>query len=251
MKVHEGYIGCGGETVDGLFVVGPKHKGLTNAARFVTAKSSVGDCEIRVVFSCSVPRRLWRCPNITISDRVKRAGRLIMSANQRIVYSDDGGATWKPGPNVSENPGESRCAELTDGSLLFIGGGGAPVNRRAVIVADGGDGNATKQWEPKELVHVACQGAVMRYSWPKDGKPGILLYSGPGGKLARAQGTLFASYDDGKSWPWKLTYYEGGSGYSDIAVLPNGRVAVLFEKDGKSKLGFTILPAPPATPPAK
>jgi len=26
---------------------------------------------------------------------------------------------------------------------------------------------------------------------------------------------------------------------------------VLFEKDGKSKLGFTILPAPPATPPAK
>jgi len=24
---------------------------------------------------------------------------------------------------------------------------------------------------------------------------------------------------------------------------------VLFEKDGKSKLGFTILPAPPAAPP--
>jgi len=28
------------------------------------------------------------------------------------------------------------------------------------------------------------------------------------------------------------------------------RVAILFEKDGKSKLGFMILPAPPATPPA-
>jgi len=28
-------------------------------------------------------------------------------------------------------------------------------------------------------------------------------------------------------------------------------VAVLFEKDGKIKLGFMILPAPPATPPAK
>jgi len=27
-------------------------------------------------------------------------------------------------------------------------------------------------------------------------------------------------------------------------------VAVLFEKDGKSKLGFTVLPAPPAKPPA-
>jgi hypothetical protein len=28
-------------------------------------------------------------------------------------------------------------------------------------------------------------------------------------------------------------------------------VAVLFEEDGKHKLGFTILPAPPAAPPAK
>jgi len=44
-------------------------------------------------------------------------------------------------------------------------------------------------------------------------------------------------------------YYQGPSGYSDIAVLPDGRVAVIFEKDGKSHLGFTILPAPPATPP--
>nr|NIP98199.1 exo-alpha-sialidase [Akkermansiaceae bacterium] len=66
---------------------------------------------------------------------------------------------------------------------------------------------------------------------------------------ARANGTLFGSYDDGKTWPWKLMYYEGGSGYSDACVLPDGRVAVLFEKDGKSNLGFTIVPAPPATPP--
>jgi hypothetical protein len=62
---------------------------------------------------------------------------------------------------------------------------------------------------------------------------------------------LFASYDDGKTWPWKQEYYQGGSGYSDIAVLADGRVAILFEHDGKSDLGFTILPAPPAEPPAR
>jgi len=39
--------------------------------------------------------------------------------------------------------------------------------------------------------------------------------------------------------------------YSDACVLPDGRVAVLFEKDGKSKLGFMIVSAPPATPPKK
>ena len=38
---------------------------------------------------------------------------------------------------------------------------------------------------------------------------------------------------EGKSWPWKLQYYQGPSGYSDGSVLPDGRVAILFEKDGK------------------
>ena len=91
----------------------------------------------------------------------------------------------------------------------------------------------------------------MRHSWPKDGRPGILLYSGPGLEQARAQGTLRGSYDEGRTWPWRLTYYQGGSGYSDLAVLADGRVAVLFEKDGKSDLGFTILPAPPGGPPSE
>ena len=123
--------------------------------------------------------------------------------------------------------------------------------RRLTIITEGGTKNSTKMWHTEDIKHTSCQGAVERHSWPKDGKPGVLLYSGPGVELARAQGTLRGSYDEGKTWPWKLVYYQGGSGYSDIAVLADGRVAVLFEKDGKSKLGFTILPAPPATPPAK
>ena len=79
--------------------------------------------------------------------------------------------------------------------------------------------------------------------------PGLILYSGPGVPAGRARGTLRGSYDDGKTWPWKKQYYQGCSGYSDVTVLPDGRVAVLFEKDGKRKLGFTILPAPPAEAP--
>ncbi len=41
------------------------------------------------------------------------------------------------------------------------------------------------------------------------------------------------------------------SGYSDVTALPDGCVAILFEKDGKNKLGFTIVPAPQTTPPKK
>jgi hypothetical protein len=116
------------------------------------------------------------------------------------------------------------------------------------IVTEGGTKNATKTWYADDLPDPGCQGAVLRHSWPEGDKPGMLLYSGPGVATGRVHGTLFGSYDDGKTWPWKQEYYEGPSGYSDVTALPDGRVAVLFENEG---LGFTILPAPPATPPAE
>ena len=189
--------------------------------------------------------------------RGKYAGRLVIPMNHgaawgpSVVYSDDSGKTWKPGGALHANIGESKCAELCDGSVLFVGNPGRGTRRVLTIITEGGTKNATKMWHAEDIKHASCQGAVERHSWPKDDKPGLLLYSGPGVAGARAQGTLRGSYDEGKTWPWNLMYYQGGSGYSDIAVLADGRVAVLFEKDGKANLGFTIVPAPPATPPAK
>ena len=184
--------------------------------------------------------------------RGKNAGRLVipMGFAPLVVYSDDHGETWKVGGSGGTAMGEARCVELCDGSVLFNGRTGKK-KRALAIVPEGGTKDSDKTWYADELPDPSCQGAVFRHSWPKDGKPGLILYSGPGVDAARARGTLFGSYDDGKTWPWKLVYYEGGSGYSDACVLPDGRVAVLFEKDGKSKLGFVIAPAPPATPPAE
>ena len=82
---------------------------------------------------------------------------------------------------------------------------------------------------------------------PKNGR--IWCCMGRYNPYPNANQHVVYSDDDGKTWPWKQTYYEGGSGYSDVCVLPGGRVAVLFEKDGKSNLGFTVLPAPPPQPP--
>ncbi len=189
--------------------------------------------------------------------RGKHAGRFVIPMNfgmrgmcvSGAIYSDDRGKTWKTG-GMLRTPvlmTEARCAELLDGSLLFnartIEG-----KRAHAIVPEGGSKDTTKRWLQADLPDPNCQGAIFRYSWPKDGKPGLILYSGPAGP-SRSHGTLFGSYDDGKTWPWKMMYYEGGSGYSDACVLPDGRVAVLFEKDGKANLGFTIVPAPPAEPP--
>ena len=201
-----------------------------------------------------------------MTERGKTAGRLIMplcattpsTMTTGVLYSDDRGETWKLGGMLMDCPSlanarcmvEALCAEMTDGSILFNGRVLRP-NRGQTIIADFGLKDTKEMWLVKDLPEANCQGSIIRHSWPKDGKPGIILYSGPGLATGRVRGTLFASYDDGKTWPWKQVYYQGGSGYSDIAVLPDGRVAVLFEKDGKIKLGFMIVPAPPAAPPAE
>ena len=184
-----------------------------------------------------------------VMTRGKYAGRLVfpMGFEPHVVYSDDHGKTWHLGGRGGKAMGEARCAELLDGSLLFNGRTGTK-KRALAIVSEGGTKDAEKTWYADDLPDPSCQGAIARHSWPKEGKPGILIYSGPASVTSRAQGTLFASYDDGKTWPWKQEYYQGPSGYSDACVLPDGRVAVLFEKDGKSNLGFMILSAPPAQP---
>ena len=195
-----------------------------------------------------------------VLERGKHAGRFVVPTNfgyagncvAGAIYSDDRGKTWKTGGMLRAGAlmTEGRCVELCDGSLLF-NSRTVEGKRAHAILPEGGSKDTTKRWLQADLPDPNCQGAIFRHSWPKDGKPGLILYSGPAAPKARAQGTLFGSYDDGKTWPWRQTYYEGGSGYSDACVLPDGRVAVLFEKDGKSKLGFTIVPAPPATPPKK
>ncbi len=194
-----------------------------------------------------------------VLERGKHAGRFVVPINYGaagttapgVAYSDDQGETWKVGGICKAGVlmVEARGVELCDGSLLF---NARTVNKKRgiTILAEGGLKDTDKMWYADELPNSA-QGAVVRYSWPTDDKPGVILYSGPGIATARANGSIFASYDDGKTWPWKQEYYQGGSGYSDIAVLADGRVAILFEKDGKSKLGFMIVPAPPAEPPAK
>jgi len=194
--------------------------------------------------------------------RGKHKGRVIVPCDHgvgrgffsHILYSDDNGENWKIGAISPRGLNECEAVELANGDVMINSRnhGVRLFNRGVCVSHDGGQTFDPKLFRrDKTLVEPNCQASIRRYAWPEGDKPGLILYSGPALATSRAQGTLRGSYDDGKTWPWKLEYYQGPSGYSDIAVLPDGRVAVLFEKDGKSKLGFTILPAPPATPPAK
>ena len=90
----------------------------------------------------------------------------------------------------------------------------------------------------------------MRLAPPGNGKPGVLLYAGPGLPSGRVRGTLFASYDDGTTWPYQRETYQGPYGYSDIAVFSAGRVASLFELN-KQDLLFTVFDGPPLGSPSQ
>ena len=75
----KGWVHCRGKTIDGLYAVENRDK---NHARFRGAKSALGDCEFKVVFSCDPgDSKKWN-PNITIADR------------GALRFSDDGGKIW-------------------------------------------------------------------------------------------------------------------------------------------------------------
>jgi sialidase-1 len=78
------------------------------------------------------------------------------------------------------------------------------------------------------LVSPICQASILRYSWAKDGKPGIILYAGPNGK-ERERLTVWGSEDDGKTWKYKRLVYHGTAAYSNLVALPEGQVGLLCE----------------------
>ena len=195
-----------------------------------------------------------------VLERGKHAGRFVVPINYGnagtcspgVAYSDDQGETWKVGgiSRIGTLSVEARGVELCDGSLLFNGRTNARGGARVMtILPDGGTGDSKKCWDAEDLPKSNCQGSMVRHSWPTDGKPGLILFSGQGDGIGG--GSLIGSYDDGKTWTWKGMFYEGPVIYRDLAVLGDGCVIALFEKDGKSDLGFVIAPAPPAEPPAK
>jgi len=85
----KGHVYCGGQTVDGLHVSTPQAGGRANYARFTTAKSALGDCEFKVVFSCAAGRPGWRFPSITISNRGSfcfwKPGSPVLLSNRKTV----------------------------------------------------------------------------------------------------------------------------------------------------------------------
>ena len=72
----------------------------------------------------------------------------------------------------------------------------------------------------------------------------MILYSGPGGP-GRTQMTIRLTTDGGKTWPIQEVLHNGPAAYSDLALLPSGEIACLYERgtgDPYEKLTFARFP---------
>jgi sialidase-1 len=179
--------------------------------------------------------------------RGPHAGRLLIPANHsdhsdntlhpfrsHVFWSDDHGQTWQLGGVQPQRTNESAVVELSDGSVLqSMRSYHGRHNRAMAVSRDGG-----KSWGDLYLEDAlptpVCQGNILRYSWPDDKRLGgksRILFSSPSGK-SRTALAVRLSYDEGKTWPTGKVIHSGEAAYSNLVVLADGRIGVLFEKDG-------------------
>jgi sialidase-1 len=190
-------------------------------------------------------------PGIGIELRAgEHRGRVVMPFNEgpqgkwRVycALSDDGGDTWSMGDVAPDGGGgranEVQVAERADGSLLLVARqfwGGA--RRKAAESRDGGRTWSTLRAVP-ELVDPSCMGGLIAVDAPA-GR--LLVCTGPASEKSRVDGTAWISADGGATWPRTAPVFAGSFAYSVPVPLGGTRVGVLFERDGCSRIAFTVI----------
>jgi sialidase-1 len=195
----------------------------------------------------------------------EHAGRLIRPSrrygggNQReywpehytnAIYSDDGGDTWHTSdPFPAYGTGEAALEELSDGRIYYNSRrhfSTDGLNPRMRYIAWSNDGGHT--WEDMSISDELPDGDQDRdyglmaglVRLPLDDHD-ILLFSNIDSPGGRSRGTIWASFDGGKTWPVKRLAEEGSFAYSSMAAGRNGTpsegmIYLFYESEGKGKI---------------
>lgn len=195
--------------------------------------------------------------NGIVLTRPPHAGRLVIPCDHRVggdpkdtggwnqrgrshvIYSDDHGQTWKLGGATEYGMNECAVVERTDGVLILNCRSYRGKACRGVALSH--DGGQT--WGPTRdetvLVESVCQASLIRAAWPADHRPGALVFCNPAVPRGRTRLTVRLSEDDGSTWPFARLIEEGSSAYSALALLPDGAIGLLYERDNYGRLTFT------------
>jgi sialidase-1 len=181
----------------------------------------------RLVFPCD-----HRVTDGSQSPDWKHEGR------SHVFYSDDHGQSWKLGGVTDWAMNECAVVELADGTLMLNMRSYRGKNRRGVATSKDGGLTWSEVKDDPTLVESVCQASFIRFRDKTADEPGILLFSNPATPRGRHHLTIRASFDEGQTWPISRLLYEGSSAYSCLAVLSDGRIGIVYERDNYGKITF-------------
>ena len=187
-----------------------------------------------------------------------KAGRLLRPARvyggstgyNTAIYSDDGGTTWLPSaPFPAFGTGEGAVAELSDGRIYYNSRRhwapeGVDAHRRWTATSkDGGE-----TWNDLSVSAVLPDGDQQRDYGLMGGlvrlavkNRDVLIFSNIESPEGRRGGTVWASFDGGRTWPVKRLVDEDRFAYSSLAAgrpdTPSeGWIYLLYEGRGGGRM---------------
>lgn len=177
----------------------------------------------------------WRCTVIGPGGAIQdRRGRLIAPAwktepfNVFAIFSEDHGRTWQRGAFVPGKEGnEDQLVELADGRVLIDIRQNSGPTRMLATSSDGG--RTWSERRPGQKVSPVCC-AIERYTLKSAGDDrDRILWTGPK-EPRRAKLAVWTSDDEGQSFTNERPVYDGFAAYSDLTILKDKSVGVLWER---------------------
>ena len=157
--------------------------------------------------------------------------------NAFAIYSDDHGKTWERGELLPEQDwgDENQLVELADGRILVDVRQDEGPHRWLATSTDGGE-TWSRPRPGQQVTPVCC--AIERYTLKSAGDDrNRILWTGPKGP-GRSNLVVRVSYDEGEIFTNERTITDQNAAYSDITILKDNTVGVIWERGVKQGYEF-------------
>lgn len=176
---------------------------------------------------------------------VNEAGNVSVKSYSHVIYSDDNGASWHIGGTVYPDGGnESSVVELSDGRVMLnMRSYHKTDSCRSMAISENAGITWSKRRMQKELIEPRCQGSILSYS--SDSLLNELYFSNPH-SFNRNNLSILRSLDNGESWSLLSVVEKNSAAYSDMVLLNNDTIGILYEcgslKEKYNTICFQIIP---------
>jgi sialidase-1 len=175
-----------------------------------------------------------------------------------VIYSDDHGESWQAGevvcshPDPLVNPSETVAVQLSDDRVLLNIRSENREYLRALSYSDDGATGWSKVTFDDELYEPICMAGIVHLPQPFAHNDSTFVFTNPDSRgnsglhgkhnfRHRENVTVRMSSDDCQTWPVARRLEEGISGYTDLAVGPDGTIYCIYERGGADGFAFERL----------